>query len=132
MAAGTVKFFRDAKNFTQEYVAGVLGISQPAYSKIESGITSINDETAVKLAELYEVDKEVFMLGQNAVINYNVGTQDKGIVKSEYYYENGKELLQAVIDKADFLLAQLQEQQKQLQQERTQLYELLSKLAEKL
>ncbi len=132
MAAGTVKFFRDAKNYTQEYVAGVLGISQPAYSKIESGLTNINDETAVKLGKLYEVDKEVFMLGQNAVINYNVGTQDKGIVKSEYYYENGKELLQVVIDKADFLLAQLQEQQKQLQQERTQLYELLSKLAEKL
>jgi transcriptional regulator with XRE-family HTH domain len=132
MAAGTVKFFRDAKNFTQEYVAGVLGISQPAYSKIESGVTNINDETASKLAELYEVDKEVFMLGQNAVINYNVGTQDKGIVNTEYFYETGKEILQVVIDKADFLLAQLQEQQKQLQQERTQLYELLSKLAEKM
>jgi transcriptional regulator with XRE-family HTH domain len=132
MAAGTVKFFRDAKNYTQEYVAGVLGISQPAYSKIESGLTNINDETAVKLAELYEVDKEVFMLGQNAVINYNVGTQDKGIVNTEYFYETGKEILQVVIDKADFLLAQLQEQQKQLQLERTQLYELLSKLAEKM
>jgi transcriptional regulator with XRE-family HTH domain len=132
MAAGTVKFFRDAKNYTQEFVAGKLGISQPAYSKIESGFTNINEETAGKLAELYEVDKEVFMLGQHAVINYNVGTQDKGIVKSEYYYESGKDLLQVVIDKADFLLAQLQEQQKQLQQERTQLYQLLSKLAEKL
>jgi transcriptional regulator with XRE-family HTH domain len=132
MAAGTVKFFRDAKNFTQEYVAGVLGISQPAYSKIESGLTNINDETAGKLAELYEVDKEVFMLGQNAVINYNVGTQDKVVVKTENYYESGKEILQVVIDKADFLMAQLQEQQKQLQQERSQLYELLSKLAEKL
>jgi transcriptional regulator with XRE-family HTH domain len=132
MAAGTVKFFRDAKNYTQEYVAGVLGISQPAYSKIESGLTNINDETASKLAELYEVDKEVFMLGQNAVINYNVGTQDKGIVNTEYFYETGKEILQAVTDKADFLLAQLQEQQKQLQQERNQLYELLSKLAQKL
>jgi transcriptional regulator with XRE-family HTH domain len=132
MAAGTVKFFRDAKNFTQEYVAGVLGISQPAYSKIESGLTNINDETASKLAELYEVDKEVFMLGQNAVINYNVGTQDKGIVNSEYFYETGKEVLQLITDKVDFLLTQLQEQQRQLQQERTQLYELLSKLAEKL
>jgi transcriptional regulator with XRE-family HTH domain len=132
MAAGTVKFFRDAKNFTQEYVAGVLGISQPAYSKIESGVTNINDETAVKLAELYEVDKEVFMLGQNAVINYNVGTQDKVVVKTDNYYESGKELIQIITEKADFLLVQLQEQQKQLQQERTQLYELLSKLAEKL
>jgi transcriptional regulator with XRE-family HTH domain len=132
MAAGTVKFFRDAKNYTQEFVAGILGISQPAYSKIESGLTNINEETAGKLAELYEVDKEVFMLGQNAVINYNVGTQEKVVVKTDNYYESGKEILQIITDKADFLLAQLQEQQKQLQQERTQLYQLLSKLAEKL
>jgi transcriptional regulator with XRE-family HTH domain len=132
MAAGTVKFFRDAKNYTQEYVAGVLGISQPAYSKIESGLTNINEETAGKLAELYEVDKEVFMLGQNAVINYNTGTQDRVVVKPENYYEAGKELLQLVTEKVDFLLTQLQEQQQQLQQERSQLYELLGKLAQKL
>jgi hypothetical protein len=72
------------------------------------------------------------MAGQNAVINYNVGTQDKGIIKSEYYYENGKELLQVITDKADFLLTQLQEQQVQLQYERSKLYDLLGKLAEKL
>lgn len=103
-------------------MAGKLGISQPGCSKIESGLTSINDETAGKLAELYEVDKDVFMLGQNGMINYNVGTQDKGIVNIGYFYETSKELLQLVTDKADFLLTQLQEQQKQRQRERTQLY----------
>jgi transcriptional regulator with XRE-family HTH domain len=132
MAAGTLKIFRDANNYTQDYVASILGISQPAYSKVESGSIKISEEAAEKLADLYNVDKETFLTEQQAVVNYNIGLHSKGIVNSENYYETGKELLQALTDKADTLLAQIGEQQKQLQQERNQLYELLNKLAEKL
>ncbi|GHU62655.1 hypothetical protein FACS1894123_03990 [Bacteroidia bacterium] len=37
--ARNIKQIRELKSYTQEYVANELGISQPAYAKIEQGTT---------------------------------------------------------------------------------------------
>jgi transcriptional regulator with XRE-family HTH domain len=37
--ARNIKQIRELKSFTQEYMARELGISQPAYVKIEQGLT---------------------------------------------------------------------------------------------
>ncbi len=105
MSVVALKFFRDTNKYTQEYVANVLDISQPAYSKLESGSTKINEEFASILGELYGVDKRIFSDEGNAIINYNVGTQHSGIIKTESYYENDKDSLNDVIKKInDFFI----------------------------
>jgi DNA-binding XRE family transcriptional regulator len=42
-----IKKIREFKNYTQEYMAGQLGISQRAYSKIE------NDEVSISIEKLF-------------------------------------------------------------------------------
>lgn len=53
-----IKTFRELKNFTQEYMAEKLGISQAAYSKIESGATKLSYSKIVDIAKVFEVQVE--------------------------------------------------------------------------
>src|SRR5690554_4847399 len=53
-----IKNFRELKNFTQEYMAEKLGISQAAYSKIESGATKLSYSKIVDIAKVFEVQVE--------------------------------------------------------------------------
>jgi transcriptional regulator with XRE-family HTH domain len=53
MLAKTIRAYRLQKNFTQEYMAYRLGISQKAYSKIEAGITELT------VRRLYEIASEL-------------------------------------------------------------------------
>jgi transcriptional regulator with XRE-family HTH domain len=45
---------REKLNYTQEYLAVKLGISQNAYSKIELGYTKITVERLFQIAEILE------------------------------------------------------------------------------
>jgi transcriptional regulator with XRE-family HTH domain len=44
------------KSFTQEYMAKELGISQPAYVKIEQGSTTLKIDRLQQIADILEVD----------------------------------------------------------------------------
>ncbi|MES2809659.1 MAG: helix-turn-helix transcriptional regulator [Bacteroidota bacterium] len=47
---------RESKNYTQEYLAYKLNISQNAYSKIELGYTKITVERLFQIAEVLEIN----------------------------------------------------------------------------
>jgi transcriptional regulator with XRE-family HTH domain len=47
--------------YSQGEVANLLGISQPAYNKIESGTTSISIEYLIKLIKFYKVEIHYFI-----------------------------------------------------------------------
>jgi transcriptional regulator with XRE-family HTH domain len=55
-----IKIQRGIKNYTQAYVAGKLGISQNAYSKIESGVSSLTVETLFRLSYIFDIDVLAF------------------------------------------------------------------------
>jgi transcriptional regulator with XRE-family HTH domain len=48
-----IRHLRVLNNYPQKQVAAYLGISQPAYSKIESGKTKITAQHILKLSELF-------------------------------------------------------------------------------
>jgi transcriptional regulator with XRE-family HTH domain len=52
--AKKLKILREINNYTQEYVASILDISQNAYSLIEKGTTKITLDRIEVLAELYK------------------------------------------------------------------------------
>jgi len=54
--ARNIKQIRELKSFTQEYMAGELGISQPAYVKIEQGLTVLKVDRLQQIADILEVD----------------------------------------------------------------------------
>jgi transcriptional regulator with XRE-family HTH domain len=52
--AAVIRKKREYKNYTQEYLAYKLNISQNAYSKIELGYTKITVERLFQIAEFLE------------------------------------------------------------------------------
>ena len=54
--ATNIRNKREYRNYTQEYLAFKLNISQNAYSKIELGYTKITVERLFQIAEVLEFD----------------------------------------------------------------------------
>ena len=50
-----IKVLRNAKNFTQEQIAGQIGVSRQKYARIESGENSITLDILSKVAEVLDV-----------------------------------------------------------------------------
>ncbi|WP_342646740.1 helix-turn-helix transcriptional regulator [Mucilaginibacter sp. CSA2-8R] len=54
--AVNIRKIREFRNYTQEYLAIKLDISQNAYSKIELGYTKITLERLYQIAQILDVD----------------------------------------------------------------------------
>ncbi|MDN3579566.1 helix-turn-helix domain-containing protein [Mucilaginibacter flavus] len=54
--AANIRNTREQLNYTQEYLAAKLNISQNAYSKIELGYTKITVERLFQISGILEVD----------------------------------------------------------------------------
>jgi len=59
--ASNIRKVREYRNYTQEYLAAKLNISQNAYSKIELGYTKITVERLFQIAYVLEVDINTFL-----------------------------------------------------------------------
>lgn len=75
-----VKLRRERK-LTQQEVADRLGISRIAYSKLERGETRLVNESAEKLARLYEIpEDELIYGGRLAEPTVPYGSQAEGLL----------------------------------------------------
>lgn len=92
-----VKAQREYLNFSQEYVAYELGISQPAYAKIENGNTKIKIERLIKLVEILKIElHEVIEGSGKELILNNEGTLKMINLIENLYYENQKNYNQTI------------------------------------
>lgn len=53
-----IKNIRELKNYTQEYMAVQLGLTQSGYNKIEKGKTILGHERLIKIAGILEVSTD--------------------------------------------------------------------------
>jgi transcriptional regulator with XRE-family HTH domain len=65
--AANIRNKREDLNYTQEYLAAKLNISQNAYSKIELGYTKITVERLFQIAEILDADLMELINTNNAV-----------------------------------------------------------------
>lgn len=63
-----IRKVREYRNYTQEYLAMKLNISQNAYSKIELGYTKITLERLYEVAQILEVDLIELVRGEDTEI----------------------------------------------------------------
>lgn len=56
VVSANIRKIREYRNYTQDYLAAKLGISQNAYSKIELGYSNITLGRLINIAEILEVD----------------------------------------------------------------------------
>lgn len=70
-----IRKFRESRGMSQEFVADYLGISQTAYSKVESSQTKLTSDRISSLASLFEVpENEFFATTDGPVFNINSAT----------------------------------------------------------
>lgn len=77
-----IKSIRELKNYTQEYMAEQLGVTQAGYSKIEKGKTILSYVKLVEIARILEVsvediisfDSQRYFSSFNKVIGNNNGS----------------------------------------------------------
>ena len=55
-----LKEIRIRNNYTQEYIASELGITQKAYSKLENGQTCLSHDKIMKLVKVYNISPDYF------------------------------------------------------------------------
>ena len=63
--SSNIRKVREFRDYTQEYLAMKLGISQNAYSKIELAYTRITLERLIQIAQILEVDSVDLLNGSS-------------------------------------------------------------------
>jgi len=59
--ASNIRRVREFRNYTQEYVARKIGISQNAYSKLELGFHKLSLERLFQIADVLEIECAVLL-----------------------------------------------------------------------
>lgn len=99
-----IKKYRELKDLSQEYVADSLGISQTAYSKVESEQTKLSARRLSKLAEIFEIpESDFFETDQSVNFNDNSTNNGNGFVNKlidgqKEVYEKTIKVLENQID----------------------------------
>lgn len=131
MSGDILRYFRVARNLTQERVAEVLEVSQSTYSDLENNKLRLKEQQAEKLAELYDVSKNVFLDDRSTIINQKITDHSRAVMYTENYLETDKELVGNLLNRIDLMLEQMQNDRKEQNEEKKRLLALLEKLAGK-
>lgn len=108
-----IKQIRELKNISQDYVADKLEISTRAYSKIESGETSLSIKRLNEISSALDIhpldvlgfdDKQVF---NNCTQKGNIGIVHNANVSSDKLQEQYENRIRHLEDEVVFLRAQL-------------------------
>lgn len=77
-----IKKLRELKNFTQDFMADRLGISQGAYSRMELGESEITYGRLEKISEILEIKPEdIITFNESMVFNVMHNQTGNGLVK---------------------------------------------------
>lgn len=108
-----IKSIRELKNYTQEYMAEQLGVTQAGYSKIEKGKTILSYVKLVQIARILEVsvedilsfDSERYFNNFNKVIGNNNGSiminTEENSSTLKVLYEDKIMLLEKLLQKTE-------------------------------
>lgn len=106
---------REELNYTQEYMADELGISQPAYARMEKGNTKINIERLLQISKILQVDPQEFLESEKNINQFN-NNHAYGFVENLYHENKG------IYEK---LIANLENEIRQLKEDNKRLYRKL-------
>ena len=103
-----IKHLREQRNYSQDYVASKLSISQRAYSKIETGETNLSVDKLLKIAEVLEMSlNKILDMDGNAVYNNFHTHNGEGIVMQKTYKERENDLVDQLLKSKDEQIALL-------------------------
>lgn len=93
-----IKIFRELKNFSQEYMATELGLSQPSYARIESGKTVPKVDRLQQIASILEVDLSTLLNTTNSFhFIFNAAANQSGYIKNQTIKNIDVEVIRKII-----------------------------------
>jgi transcriptional regulator with XRE-family HTH domain len=113
-----IKKIREYRNFTQQYMADSLNISQNAYSKIESETTKLTTDRLELIANILDIPIETIINDEHQIFNLSNNHVEK------FYIENLTEQKSELLEKTFDIL---KDQIDFLKNQNTELIKLLSK-----
>ncbi|MEP6805618.1 helix-turn-helix transcriptional regulator [Flavobacterium sp. FlaQc-47] len=120
-----IKSIRELKNYTQEYMADQLGVTQAGYSKIEKGKTILSYIKLVEIARILEVsvedvisfDSQRYFNSFNKVRGNNNGSiqiNSDNTATLKALYEDKIKLLEKLLNKTEEELSRYKDKYGQL------------------
>src|SRR5579859_7337494 len=91
MTGQKLRLLREFRNYSQEYIAGKLGITQNAYSRIENNQTKITAERLGRLAVILNIPPLELLSDKEPVIHFSESSHANPTVIGEDYYIAAKE-----------------------------------------
>jgi len=78
--AGNIRKIREYRDYTQDYLAAKLKISQNAYSKIELGYSKLTIERLFQIADILEVEvTHLLTLNHNDLIKIIADDENRAV-----------------------------------------------------
>jgi transcriptional regulator with XRE-family HTH domain len=122
-----IRRFREFKGYSQKYVARKLGKSQPAFSKIENGITQVSNNIVEQLSEILEAPKEKLFTDEPLII-HNKNSSQQEHANNKKFSPAKKGSVSPLNTIAPFLFNQLAENKKLLHKVQSNQEEVLQLL----
>lgn len=101
-----IKKIREIRNYSQEYMAERLGISQVAYSRLETGKTKFDLNRMQDIASILEIDP-VFLLTFDESVVFN-HCQQSGKIVNNYNGIESQNLIESRLSKIEDLVSKIQ------------------------
>jgi transcriptional regulator with XRE-family HTH domain len=133
MTGQKLRLLREFRNYSQEYIAEKLGITQNAYSRIENNQTKITTDRLSRLAIILNIPPVELLSDKEPVIQFaDSSSPPAEIIKEEHWkelMENNRQLYVQVICSKDEKIAYLETEIHNLRREKDQIIHLIEKLA---
>ena len=75
--AGNIRKIREYRDYTQDYLAAKLKISQNAYSKIELGYSKLTIERLFQVAEILNIEATQLLTLNHVELIKNISSEEK-------------------------------------------------------
>jgi len=124
-----LRVIREFRNYSQEHIAGKLGISQNSYSRIENNQTKLTAERLKQLATILNVPPEELLSDEDPVINFSIVQQGQG-AHSLKHLEDTCQQFRQVISSKDEKIAFLENEINALRKERKTIIQVIERLTQ--
>lgn len=134
MTGQKLRLLREFRNYSQEYIAEKLGITQNAYSRIENNQTKLTAERLGRLAVILNIPPIELLSDKEPVIQFTdvVHAHPPGVKEDHWkeMIENTRQLYGQVICSKDERIAYLENEIHTLRKEKDRILRLIEQLTQ--